>query len=191
MKQEQLIEYILLRQSGELSTEQSAELQQMLDTNVEAAKLAKEYDNIYQTACEVTDTPTVSELSFERILREGSNHLEETTEMKAPSRTWLAIAAAIAIAITGVVWQTSQQRTKQPVIVQNEPAQTIDEAVMELALIPEAVDEELEYLEEEMNYLNEELFSDDFWGDDLFAEGNGESDIDAIASELLALEERI
>ena len=54
MKQEQLIEYILLRQSGELSTEQSAELQQMLDTNAEAAKLAKEYDNIYQAACEAT-----------------------------------------------------------------------------------------------------------------------------------------
>jgi hypothetical protein len=201
MNEEQLNEYILLRQSGELSESQLQDLEQALAVDSAAAERANAYDLLFTAASDCPPAPKVSDLTLERILREGKMVQAANaapTTAKAPfNRAWLSIAAVLLVALgIGAVANYRHLQQNPGSVAEHKPETAVQpqaHAEVAVALLEnEVVDEALESLNEELAYVNEALFGDNFWGDASFTSStSSEKDVDAIAAELLELEERM
>ena len=188
MNREQLEQYILLRQSGELGEREQLELNAYLSSDTEAQQLAAEYDAIIQAACPNPDDLHVSELTIERI-KDAARTGIPAAGPRASIRfaPMMALAAAIALLLAaGVVMHQQRSLPDAPVVAEKPPLAPAEDPVIELAsLMGDEMDQEFSVLEAKISQVSDELFGDNFWGEPV------SDDLDNMASELLELESQI
>ena len=188
MNNEQLEQYILLRQSGELGDREQRELDAHLSSDVEAQQLAADYDAIIQAASLSPEDLHVSELTIERI-KEAARICTpvERTRASVYFAPMLALAAAIVLLLAvGVALHKQWGLPDAPVVAETPPLPVFEDPVVELAaLVGDEIDQEFSVLEAKISQVSDELFGDNFWGEPV------SDDLDYMARELLELESQI
>ncbi len=188
MNHEQLEQYILLRQSGELGEREQRELDAHLSSDADAQQLAADYDAIIQAASLSPEDLQVSELTIERIkeaARAGTP--AGRTRASVNFTPMLALAAAITLLLAvGVAILQQRGLPDTSVVAEMPPLPVFEDPVIELAaLVSDEIDQEFSVLEAKISQVSDELFGDNFWGEPI------SDDLDNMAAELLELESQI
>ena len=145
MNPQDLSHRLLLRQSGELSTEDSAELEAYLQENPEAQALDQEY-LVLQDADRFASSelvPPVNDITLERIRSAAQ------TSTPAPRSQWMAIAAGIVLLLAALPLLIPPESS--PINVQEDSFSSTSPFISET----EDFSEELEDLQQEIASWND------------------------------------
>ncbi len=190
MKKEQLEQWLLLQDSGELADAQQQELEQLLGSDPEARRHADSFIKLLDAACSTESTDEPGVWVVQRILHEAKHHQhsEHRNRMAFPGfafRPAFAAAAAAVLLLSLGFGLLNLNRGQETEVARDTPEETFDFTQELLASVLDDMDAQLSSIDASLDSLEGGLEGENFWES---LNSNGSLSEEDIAAELLELE---